>query len=101
MWVARGRHAEEEDLLLPFTLKPRGAVNGRAAFGVLADCLAVLVSFRELRRWCLVVRLEVDPHAVFHVEFARVELVLVVTGGLRILKIFSNPRQVVVGETRM
>ena len=31
--VARVRHDEQEDLLLPFTLKPRGAVNGRKAVG--------------------------------------------------------------------
>ena len=29
--VARVRHEEQEDLLLPFTLKPRGAVNGGEA----------------------------------------------------------------------
>ena len=44
--------------------------------------------------------LEVDPHAVLHVELARVELMLVIAGRLGVLKVLPYLRQVLVGEAR-
>ena len=64
VWVAHAMSCatEQEGLYFPFHIKPRRTAPSRH----------------------LIIRLEIDSHAILHVELARVELMLVIARAFRL-----------------